>query len=331
MRLRVIWKNGWAHLDGVGPDGKRIRRALKTQNAAQAEEARAQLEARLWKEGLYGPEAVVTFEQAALAYAEDGGETRFLLPVTEHFKGKLLRQITPKDVKDAARKLYPGAKPATRNRQAIAPASAVINFGHQQGWCGPIRVKRFAEDKPRKVAVGFDYLETLKPHCPPHLWAMLFFMHTTGRRISEAVRLQVDDVDFSKRTAFVRTTKNGEPIRVALPKVTAEAMKAVAPESGPMFRYLVTRGARDTLRRACDRAGLEYLGTHQIGRHSYATHLKEAGLDSKAVADAGGWKTTKIVDETYTHLSDASVRAARVLDKKSARSRAISGKQYAGQ
>ncbi len=321
MRLRVIWKNGWAHLDGVGPDGKRVRRSLKTQDATQAEEARAQLEARLWKEGLYGPEAIVTFEQAALAYAEDGGETRFLLPVSEHFKGKLLRNITPNDIREASKVIYPNAKASTRNRQVVAPASAVINFGHQQGWCSPIRVKRLKEDKPVRKAVGFEYLEALKAETPPHLWAMLFFMHTTGRRISEAVNLQADDVDLAARTATIRKTKNGDPIRVSLPKVTADAMRAVAPASGPFFRYLVTKGARDTLKRACKRAGVEYIGTHQIGRHSFATHLKTAGIDSKTVADAGGWKTTKIVDDIYTHLPEASTRASRVIDTISAKSK----------
>ena len=67
MRLRVIWKNGWAHLDGTGPDGRRIRRALKTRDPKRAEEARAHEETRLWKVGLYGAESVVTFDEAVAA------------------------------------------------------------------------------------------------------------------------------------------------------------------------------------------------------------------------------------------------------------------------
>ncbi len=324
MRLKVIWRAGWAHIDGTGPDGQRVRRALKTRDAVQAEEARAHLEARLWKEGIYGAEAVVTFEQAALAYAEDGGETRFLMPVAAHFTGKLVRSITPKDIRDAARAIYPKAKASTQNRQAIAPASAVINYAHSQGWCGPIKVKRLAEEKPIRQAVGSGYLDALRPHTPPHLWAMLLFMHTTGRRIGEAVDLLRADCDFAARTALIRTTKNDEPIRVALPEDTAAAMQAL-PEWERVFGYITRTAPRNTLKRACARAGVAYLGTHQPGRHSFATRLKIEGMDSRIIAGAGGWKSPKMVDEVYTHVPDASKLAAAMFDTKLSRTKPAGG------
>ena len=323
MRIKIVWQNGWAHVHGTGPDGKRIRRALKTRDPIQAAEACAQLEARIWKEGVYGAEAIITFDQAALAYAENGGETRYLLRVAEHFKGKLIRTITPNDVRNAAKKLYPNAKASTQNREAIAPASAVINFSHQNGWCGPIRVKRLREEKVRRVAVGFDYLDALQPALSrtPHLFAMLVFMHTTGRRIGEAVALLSEDCDFVTGEALIHDTKNEEPIRVALPEETLRLMAALPARRGRVFGYLTTYQPRNTLKRACARAGVPYLGTHQVGRHSFATHLKTGGMDSKTVADAGGWKTAKMVDSVYTHMTDASSRAAKAFDKKMTRHR----------
>lgn len=137
MRLQIRWINGWAYAHGTGPDGKRIRRALSTQDAGRAEEARAHLEARLWKIKHYGPEAVVTFDEAALAYLQDGGEARFVVKIAEQLSGKVLREITPKMIRDAARRAYPTAKAATVNRQGIVPARA----GKQ--WPEPT-------DKPKK-------------------------------------------------------------------------------------------------------------------------------------------------------------------------------------
>jgi len=129
MRLEIKWADGWAHVHGTGPDGKRVRRSLKTRDPRQAEEARAALEAKLWRVGLYGAQEVVTFGECALAYAQDGGEARFLVAITQQLSSIRLKDITPKTVRDAARAAYPDAAPATVNRQAITPARAVINYG----------------------------------------------------------------------------------------------------------------------------------------------------------------------------------------------------------
>jgi integrase len=319
MRIKIVWRKGWAYAHGTAPDGQRVRRSLETQDLRQAEEARAILEAKLWRQGVYGTEAVMTFEAAALAYAEDGGEARFLVPVSEYFKGRVLRTITGKEIRESAVKLYPKAKASTRNRQVIAPASAVINYGHNQGWCPPIRVQRLTEERPARKAVGWDYLEALKPELPERLYALMLFLHTTGRRVGDAVNLIAED--FDGKTALIRDTKNGDPIRVALPKATAEAMTRLPGAHGRVFGYLGTAQLRQTLRRACARAGVEYLGTHQPGRHSFATHLKQAGWDSKAVAEAGGWKTPAMVDDIYTHLSETSARAAKAFDTQSSRAK----------
>ena len=102
---------------GTGPDGRRIRRALKNQVARRAEEVRANLEAQIWKSELYGPQSVITFDQAALAYVEDGGDIRFLVKVTEQLTGTRLEDITPRTVRDAAKK-GPTPKQSTRPRTA---------------------------------------------------------------------------------------------------------------------------------------------------------------------------------------------------------------------
>ena len=60
-----------------------------------------------------GTSAVVTFDQAAVAYAEDGGEARFPVKISEKLAGEALHSITPQIVRNAAKKAYP--KPHSRN------------------------------------------------------------------------------------------------------------------------------------------------------------------------------------------------------------------------
>lgn len=154
--------------------------ALKT---TRAEEALAKLESKLWKANVYGAKAVITFDQAALAYAEDGGEVRFLVKMTEQLSGVPLHSITPQMVRNAAKKAYPTHTAAKRNRQGITPAVSVVNYAHLQGWCGPIRVPRFPVDKPKREAVGIEYLFALERHAPINLFALMVFLHTTGIRV----------------------------------------------------------------------------------------------------------------------------------------------------
>ena len=66
------------------------------------------------------------------------------------------------------------------------------------------------------------------------------------------------------------------------------------------------------LKRACQRAGVEYLSPHKAGRHSFAARLLRDGNSLKALQEAGGWKSPGVVASTYAHLERAQVdRAVR--------------------
>jgi len=316
MRLQIKWKNGWAYAHGTGPDGKRIRRALKTADPRRAEELRSNLEAKLWQIDLYGPQSAITFDQAALAYAEDDGDTRFLVKMTEQLAGVLLRDITPRVVREAARKAYPTAANATRNRQGITPVRAVINYAHDQGWCAPIKVRAFPVEKPKKKAVGHEYLAALQPHLPINMFALMLFLHTTGRRVGDAISLTPDDIDLSGAKVHIQKTKNGDAVAAHLVPMLVDILRDLPPVNGRIFGYCDRRSIYGTLRRACKRAGVEYLGTHQPGRHSFATALEREGWSARVIADAGGWKSVRLVDETYIHTDDPAERASDTIGKK---------------
>lgn len=317
MRLTIKWLNGWAYAHGTAPDGQRIRRALGTQDAGKAEEARSHLEARLWRKAHYGPEAVVTFDEAAVAYANDGGEVRFLVPISTQLQGKVLREITPKMIRDAARRAYPNAKNSTLNRQGITPARAVLNYAHSQGWCAPVKVDGFPVEKTRKQAVEQGYLDALRPHLPTKIYALLMFLHYTGRRVGEAIEMEWANVDGPR--VFIPDTKNNEPAVAIMPKAVADLVHALPKDGDRVFGYAGRSSLYAPIRRAAKKAGVPYLGTHQPGRHSFATSLDRAGWTSKQIADAGGWKSAALVQNTYIHTGEIQARAASVLGKKMAK------------
>ncbi len=101
MSIRITWRNGVAQASGT-VNGKRVRQSLGTGDPKRAAQAAAELEAKAWKESVYGADAVVSFEAAALSYMEAGGEGRYLARPLRHFKGVLLTSIKPGHIREAA-------------------------------------------------------------------------------------------------------------------------------------------------------------------------------------------------------------------------------------
>jgi len=314
MRLYIETRsNGWLHARGIKPDGTPFRQSLRTKDPRKAKEALSKLENTLWKADIYGAKAVVTFDQAAVKYVEDGGDARFIVKVTELLSDVRLADIKPLDVRATAKKAYPYGSPATRNRQGITPIQAVINYAHEQGWCSPIKVKRFEVKKPKRKAVGIEYLLALQEHAPVNLFALMLFLHTTGRRVGDAIALKPDDLDLGNASAHIKETKNGEPVTVKLVPFLVETLRDLKTHNGHVFGYRDRRNLYDTLKRSCERAGIEYLGTHQVGRHSFATELANQHWTSKRIADAGGWKSVSLVDNTYIHTNDPAEEATDLI------------------
>ena len=319
MHLKITTRFGKAGIywiDGRSPDGQRVRHSLKTKDAGRAEELRAHTEKQLWDIHMYGPGIVMTFEEAALAYANDGGEARYLVKISEQLHGVTLARITPQQIRAAAKKALSGRAASTINRQGIVPARAVINYAHSQGWCAPVKVAKFPETKPKKKAVGDDYLTALKPYLDDRVFACVLFIHTTGRRIGEALALKPEDVNLHTGRVTIDRTKNGEAATAKLIPPVIDILKNLPPRNGFVFGYVTYSGFRNALQQACLKAGVEYLGSHQLGRHSFATNLHEnEGWTSKAIADAGGWKTVRLVEETYIHTNEAAERATALLGR----------------
>jgi len=106
--------------------GIRLEESTGTDDKHAAEEIRAKREAEILAESVYGRRVTATFASAALSYLENDGSKRFLEPVIKHFGTTPLAQIGQDAIDRMARKLYPNASDATRNRQAYTPASAVM-------------------------------------------------------------------------------------------------------------------------------------------------------------------------------------------------------------
>lgn len=332
--LKITWRGGIAYATGTIA-GQRVRQSLGTRDKGQAAELCAQHEARLWKRHSYGEEAVRTFEEAALSYMEAGGESRFLAPLIVHFRGRRLGTIKPGEIVDAALALHPDPpadskkptpKPATRNRQVIGPARAVINHAADKGWCQPIRVTVFKTSRARRRAVDRSWIDAFLARADadglPHLAAGVLFMYQTGARVSEAARVLPAHVDLGKREILLAQTKTDEWVPAYITDELVVRLANLAMMDGfPVFGYRNRWGIVRRMRAVCRRAGIPFVSPHQAGRHSFATEALARGATVRQVMDAGRWKSARLVLETYAHTEEAGRVVASLFDANLAQSK----------
>ncbi len=169
--------------------------------------------------------------------------------------------------------------------------------------------------------------------------ALLEILYGTGARISEAVGLDVDDLDLTDDTVLL-SGKGGKQRRVPLGRFAKKALQAylvqVRPDlitrgKGTPRVFLYARGgplsrqsAWAVLAAAAERAGLRTgISPHTL-RHSFATHLMEGGADVRVVQELLGHSSVTTT-QIYTLVTVDRLREVyatahpRALDRRPAR------------
>ena len=156
--------------------------------------------------------------------------------------------------------------------------------------------------------------------------ALLEVLYGTGARISEAVGLDLDDLDIaedgSEGTVLLRGKGSKERVvpvgRLACEAVGAYLVRArpelVAAGKGTPALFLNARGGRlsrqsawSVIVRAADRAGVTAEVSPHTLRHSYATHLLEGGANVRTVQELLGHASVTTT-QVYTLVTVDSLR-----------------------
>jgi site-specific recombinase XerD len=146
--------------------------------------------------------------------------------------------------------------------------------------------------------------------------ALLEVLYGAGLRVSEVAALDRDDVDLWEGLVTVRGGKGGKDRRVPLGPPAVDAIRRHLDACPFPGRHLFPNrdGGRLTdrsIRRITDRAGLEAgeAGVHPHAlRHSFATHMLEAGADLRAIQELLGHASLSTT-QRYTHVSTDALRA----------------------
>ena len=154
--------------------------------------------------------------------------------------------------------------------------------------------------------------------------ALLELVYSTGARITEAVSLDVDDLDLDSGAVRLlgkggkeRVVPVGSFARRALDAYLVRGRAALAANGrGTPAVFLNTRGARlsrqsawAVLRTAAERAGIEHperISPHTL-RHSFATHLLAGGADVRVVQELLGHASVTTT-QIYTLVTPDTLR-----------------------
>ncbi len=147
--------------------------------------------------------------------------------------------------------------------------------------------------------------------------AILELFYSSGLRLSEVAALDVRSVD--EFTESVRVLGKGRKERVvpvgdpAL-KALQRYRQAAGVNAGPLFinksrRRLSTRNMQESLKRYLDFAGIpRTISMHKL-RHSFATHLLDAGADLRSVQSLLGHASLSTT-QIYTHVTTERLKQA---------------------
>jgi site-specific recombinase XerD len=153
---------------------------------------------------------------------------------------------------------------------------------------------------------------------PEHIYrVVLMTAYSAGLRLSEVIRLRVEDIDSGRKLIRIRHGKGGKDRYVPLSEVLLEVLRGywrIARAEDWLFpgkkpgHYLSGRTVQRALARAVKAAGIrKRVSTHTM-RHSFATHLLEAGTDIRTIQKLLGHKrleTTAI----YTHVTEHNIQS----------------------
>lgn len=167
-----------------------------------------------------------------------------------------------------------------------------------------------------EVKALLQHTENAKHRC------MLMLAYGLGLRLNEILALLPQDIHSSRMVLYVRGGKGKKDRNLPLSEQLLHWLRDYYRQFRPLT-YLFegqqpgepysARSLQLVIKQAAQRAGIQRLVTMHMLRHSYATHLLEAGTDIRFIQELLGHSSIKTT-EIYTHVAQRAQPASPLDD-----------------
>jgi len=194
-------------------------------------------------------------------------------------------------------------------------ALAALRFFYRWVVKGPEVVADIRGPRPeRRLPVVLSFEETQRFFAAMYSFRdrmILMTAYSAGLRISEAVNLQVSDIDSQRMVLHIRKAKRNKDRYTLLSPVLLTMLRHWWVAARPVTYLFPSRsgsrrGLVGAVQRACkeaqERAGIDKRVTPHTLRHSFATHLLDAGTDLRVIQELLGHASPRTT-AMYTHVS----------------------------
>lgn len=214
------------------------------------------------------------------------------------------------------------ARRATANR-ILSVLKAILNRAFQNGLV--------ADDSEWRKVLPFEKADQARIRflsdaegvrlvnaCPADLRELVRAALLTGARCGELTALQVRDVDLRAGRLYISESKSGRPRHIPLnPEGVALFRDALTGKTGEQLVFTKAKGEPwgknhhvRPLLEACKVAKIKpAISFHEL-RHTYASHLAQAGVDLLTISKLLGHADTRITSRHYAHLADKTLADA---------------------
>jgi len=214
---------------------------------------------------------------------------------------------------------YLGEKGRSASWLKVKLAAIVFLFVRTLGRPTEVSFIKFPKQHSRLPTVlSLDEVERLlRALRRPLYQAIAMVMYGTGLRINEVLSLEVGDIDGSRGVLRVRHGKGDRARDVKLSEGLYQALRSYWARERPPQPHLFASQrtgrppAKDTVRaalaEAAEEAGITKPVRPHVLRHSYATHLLDAGMEVRVIQSQLGHNSLQTTMR-YTRVSTALVQ-----------------------
>ena len=265
-----------------------------------------------------GKSSKTTFDELSVDYLLKGFKGKSLVDQKSRLNywnqllgSKQLLYVTKSDIVNGLHNLPDTLTNATINRYKAA-ISVVFTYACREYDLpeNPVRkIPSLPENNERIRFLSEAERTRLFGSCRASHWDKLYLLVllaiTTGARKGELTKLGWDDIDFDRRTAYVATTKNGQPKVLPLTDSVIRELQLFDTKDNSLIfvskvkeevAYCFTK----PWKKALEDAEIEDFRFHDL-RHSCASYLAQSGASLLEIADVLGHKQISVT-KRYAHL-----------------------------